>query len=98
MRGLLCLLLGGAAAFAPRRHVLATTRAARAPRIAPAPPAPLAARPAAREAIALFAARKKTADMTEEEKAAETAMNQRLLAAKGALFAVAIAYYVYTTL
>ena len=39
-----------------------------------------------RASTATAAARKKTEDMTEEEKAAETALNQQLLVAKGVLF------------
>ena len=44
------------------------------------------------------APRRKTADMTEEEKLAEKEMNQKLLAAKGALFLLAIAYFASTQL
>ena len=47
---------------------------------------------------ALAAARKKTADMTEEEKAAEKALNQQLLVAKGVLFAAVIGYFAFTSL
>ena len=51
-----------------------------------------------RAATALAAARKKTEDMTEEEKAAETALNQQLLVAKGVLFAAVIGYFAFTSL
>ena len=47
---------------------------------------------------ALAAARKKTSEMTEEEKAAETALNQQLLVAKGVLFAAVIGYFAFTSL
>ena len=61
----------------------------------PAAPAPVAA---ARASTALAAARKKTEDMTPEEKAAETALNQQLLVAKGVLFAAVIGYFAFTSL
>ena len=51
-----------------------------------------------RASTALAAARKKTADMTEEEKAAEKALNQQLLVAKGVLFAAVIGYFAFTSL
>ena len=51
-----------------------------------------------RTSTALAAARKKTEDMTEEEKAAETALNQQLLVAKGVLFAAVIGYFAFTSL
>ncbi len=51
-----------------------------------------------RTSTALAAARKKTADMTEEEKAAEKALNQQLLVAKGVLFAAVIGYFAFTSL
>ena len=51
-----------------------------------------------RAATALAAARKKTEDMTPEEKAAETALNQQLLVAKGVLFAAVIGYFAFTSL
>ena len=51
-----------------------------------------------RASTALAAARKKTEDMTPEEKAAETALNQQLLVAKGVLFAAVIAYFAFTSL
>ena len=60
-----------------------------------APPAPVAA---VRASTALAAARKKTEDMTEEEKAAEKALNQQLLVAKGVLFAAVIGYFAFTSL
>ena len=61
----------------------------------PAAPAPVAA---ARTSTALAAARKKTEDMTEEEKAAEKALNQQLLVAKGVLFLGVIGYFAFTSL
>ena len=51
-----------------------------------------------RASTALAAARKKTEDMTEEEKAAETALNQQLLVAKGVLFLGVIGYFAFTSL
>ena len=51
-----------------------------------------------RASTALAAARKKTEDMTEEEKAAETALNQQLLVAKGVLFVAVIGYFAFTSL
>ena len=51
-----------------------------------------------RASTALAAARKKTEDMTPEEKAAETALNQQLLVAKGVLFAAVIGYFAFTSL
>ena len=51
-----------------------------------------------RASTALAAARKKTEDMTEEEKAAEKALNQQLLVAKGVLFAAVIGYFAFTSL
>ena len=51
-----------------------------------------------RASTALAAAHKKTADMTEEEKAAEKALNQQLLVAKGVLFAAVIGYFAFTSL
>ena len=51
-----------------------------------------------RTPTALAAARKKTADMTEEEKAAEKALNQQLLVAKGVLFLGVIGYFAFTSL
>ena len=51
-----------------------------------------------RASTALAAARKKTADMTEEEKAAEKALNQQLLVAKGVLFLGVIGYFAFTSL
>ena len=36
--------------------------------------------------------------MTEEEKAAETALNQQLLVAKGVLFVAVIGYFAFTSL
>ena len=51
-----------------------------------------------RASTALAAARKKTEDMTEEEKAAETALNQQLLVGKGVLFAAVIGYFAFTSL
>ena len=47
---------------------------------------------------AMAAARKKTEDMTPEEKAAETALNQQLLVAKGVLFLGVIGYFAFTSL
>ena len=44
--------------------------------------------------VRLSAARKKTSEMTDEEKAEEAARNQTLLALKGAGFVVAIAFCV----
>ena len=67
----------------------------------PAAPAPVAASRAvhkSRASTALAAARKKTEDMTEEEKAAETALNQQLLVAKGVLFVAVIGYFAFTLL
>ena len=61
-------------------------------------PAALAPVAAARASTALAAARKKTADMTDEEKAAEKALNQQLLVAKGVLFAAVIGYFAFTSL
>ena len=61
----------------------------------PAAPAPVAA---ARASTALAAARKKTEDMTQEEKDAEKALNQQLLVAKGVLFAAVIGYFAFTSL
>ena len=51
-----------------------------------------------RTSTALAAARKKTEDMTPEEKAAETVLNQQLLVAKGVLFAAVIGYFAFTSL
>ena len=51
-----------------------------------------------RASTALAAARKKTSEMTEEEKAAETALNQQLLVAKGVLFVAVIGYFAFTLL
>ena len=51
-----------------------------------------------RASTALAAARKKTEDMTEEEKAAEKALNQQLLVAKGVLFVAVIGYFAFTSL
>ena len=51
-----------------------------------------------RASTALAAARKKTEDMTEEEKAAEKALNQQLLVAKGVLFLGVIGYFAFTSL
>mmetsp|Transcript_13061 Transcript_13061/g.38909 ORF Transcript_13061/g.38909 Transcript_13061/m.38909 type:complete len:99 (+) Transcript_13061:154-450(+) len=85
-----------AAAFAPRPHAVnAPTNALRRAHSSITRPSSALA---PRASTALGAARKKTADMTEEEKAAETAMNQKLLAAKGALFVAAIAYFAFTSL
>ena len=51
-----------------------------------------------RTSTTLAAARKKTEDMTPEEKAAEKALNQQLLVAKGVLFAAVIGYFAFTSL
>mmetsp|Transcript_13062 Transcript_13062/g.38912 ORF Transcript_13062/g.38912 Transcript_13062/m.38912 type:complete len:101 (+) Transcript_13062:154-456(+) len=93
--GALVGALVGAAAFAPRPHIDAPTNALRRAHSSITRPSSALA---PRASTALGAARKKTADMTEEEKAAETAMNQKLLAAKGALFVAAIAYFAFTSL
>ena len=61
-------------------------------------PAAEAAPAASRALTALAAARKKTEDMTEEEKAAEKALNQQLLVAKGVLFVAVIGYFAFTSL
>jgi len=37
-------------------------------------------------------------DMTDDEKAAEKALNQQLLVAKGVLFAAVIGYFAFTSL
>ena len=85
-----------AVAFTPPQRLSPATQLT-----TPAAPAPVAASRAvhkSRASTALAAARKKTADMTEEEKAAEKALNQQLLVAKGVLFAAVIAYFAFTSL
>ena len=87
-----------AVAFAPPQRMPAMTQMT-----VPAAAAPVAASRAVhksncRGATALAAARKKTEDMTPEEKAAETALNQQLLVAKGVLFLGVIGYFAFTSL
>ena len=79
-----------AVAFTPPQRLSPATQLT-----TPAAPAPVAA---ARASTALAAARKKTADMTDEEKAAEKALNQQLLVAKGVLFTAVIGYFAFTSL
>ena len=96
MRTLILLIAASTAvAFAPPQRMPAMTQ------MTPVVAAPVAALPAvhrSRTSTALAAARKKTADMTEEEKAAEKALNQQLLVAKGVLFAAVIGYFAFTSL
>ena len=88
---ILFITAGAVAAFAPQPRQLLSP----ATQMTPAAAAPVAA---ARTSTALAAARKKTEDMTPEEKAAETALNQQLLVAKGVLFAAVIGYFAFTSL
>ena len=80
-----------AVAFAPPQRLLSPATQM-TPATAAAPVA------ASRTSTALAAARKKTEDMTPEEKAAETALNQQLLVAKGVLFLGVIGYFAFTSL
>ena len=89
---ILFLTFGAVAAFAPQPRQLLSPATQLT---TPAAPAPVAA---ARASTALAAARKKTEDMTEEEKAAEKALNQQLLVAKGVLFLGVIGYFAFTSL
>ena len=85
-----------AVAFTPPQRLSPATQLT-----TPAAPAPVAASRAvhkSRASTALAAARKKTEDMTEEEKAAEKALNQQLLVAKGVLFLGVIGYFAFTSL
>mmetsp|Transcript_13126 Transcript_13126/g.34843 ORF Transcript_13126/g.34843 Transcript_13126/m.34843 type:complete len:97 (+) Transcript_13126:185-475(+) len=84
-----------AVAFAPPQRMPATAQMT-----TPAAPTPVATSRAdrSRTSTALAAARKKTSEMTEEEKAAEKALNQQLLVAKGVLFAAVIGYFAFTSL
>ena len=92
MRPFLILIAASTAvAFAPPQRMLSPATQMTSPAAA----APVAA---ARASTALAAARKKTEDMTPEEKAAETALNQQLLVAKGVLFAAVIGYFAFTSL
>ena len=90
MRAFILLAASTAVAFSPPQRAL---RPALTQMTTPA--APVAA---ARTSTALAAARKKTEDMTPEEKAAETALNQQLLVAKGVLFLGVIGYFAFTSL
>ena len=94
---LLLIAASTAVAFAPPQRMLSP-----ATQMAPVTAAPVAASSRAvhrsRASTALAAARKKTEDMTPEEKAAETALNQQLLVAKGVLFAAVIGYFAFTSL
>ena len=87
---ILLIAASTAVAFTPPQRLSPATQLT-----TPAAPAPVAA---ARASTALAAARKKTEDMTEEEKAAEKALNQQLLVAKGVLFAAVIGYFAFTSL
>ena len=91
MRALILLTAASTAmSFTPPQRLSPATQLT-----TPASPAPVAA---ARASTALAAARKKTSEMTEEEKAAETALNQQLLVAKGVLFLGVIGYFAFTSL
>ena len=79
-----------AVAFTPPQRLSPATQLT-----TPAAPAPVAA---ARASTALAAARKKTSEMTDEEKAAEKALYQQLLVAKGVLFLGVIGYFAFTSL
>ena len=90
---ILFLTFGAVAAFAPQPQRMlspATTQMTT--------PAAVTSVATSRASTALAAARKKTEDMTEEEKAAEKALNQQLLVAKGVLFAAVIGYFAFTSL
>ena len=82
-----------AVAVAPPQRMLKP-----ATQMTPVAAAPVATSHRSRTSTALAAARKKTEDMTPEEKAAETALNQQLLVAKGVLFAAVIGYFAFTSL
>ena len=94
---ILLIAASTAVAFVPPQRRLSPATSQMTPAT---PAAPVAASPAhrSRASTALAAARKKTADMTEEEKAAEKALNQQLLVAKGVLFAAVIGYFAFTSL
>ena len=87
---ILLIAVSTAVAFAPPQRMLSP-----ATQMTPVAAAPVAA---SRASTALAAARKKTDDMTPEEKAAETALNQQLLVAKGVLFVAVIGYFAFTSL
>ena len=87
---ILLIAASTAVAFTPPQRLSPATQLT-----TPAAPAPVAA---ARASTALAAARKKTEDMTQEEKDAEKALNQQLLVAKGVLFLGVIGYFAFTSL
>ena len=91
---LLLIAASTAVAFAPPQRMLSPY----ATQMTPVAAAPVATSHRSRTSTALAAARKKTEDMTPEEKAAETALNQQLLVAKGVLFAAVIGYFAFTSL
>ena len=95
MRSFILLIAASTAvAFSPPQRMRALSPATT--QMTPAAEAaPVAA---SRASTALAAARKKTEDMTPEEKAAETALNQQLLLAKGVLFLGVIGYFAFTSL
>ena len=88
-----------AVAFSPpqRMRMLSPATTQMTP-VAAAPVAASRAVHRSRTSTALAAARKKTEDMTPEEKAAETALNQQILVAKGVLFVAVIGYFAFTSL
>ena len=88
---ILLIAASTAVAFSPPQRLSPASTQMTTPAVA----APVAA---SRASTALAAARKKTADMTDEEKAAEKALNQQLLVAKGVLFAAVIGYFAFTSL